>query len=313
MKKLFGFIMIISILLSFWGCSKEEAEDNTAFGPENKMSIVSTIGMIGDVAQEIGGDRVSVYTMMGPGIDPHLYKAKTGDLERLNNADLILYNGIHLEAKMADVLEKLAATRNVRAVAETVGEEELLIEEGAYDPHVWFDVDKWKIASGAILEALISTDPEGEIVYQENYRNYETKLTELDAYVRERAGELPAESRILITAHDAFNYFGEAYGFEVRGLQGISTVDEAGTGDVRDLADFIADNRVGALFVETSVSPKSIEALRAAVNDRGWDIQIGGELFSDAMGDAGTPEGTYLGMVRHNIDTIVAGLAVKEE
>ncbi|WP_053228403.1 metal ABC transporter solute-binding protein, Zn/Mn family [Spirochaeta cellobiosiphila] len=305
MKK---YILIALVVLSIIACNKETASKNKVYGESNKMDVVATIGMIGDVAQNIGGERVSVYSMMGPGVDPHLYKAKAGDVARLSDADLILYNGIHLEAKMGDILEKLSQTQNITMVSHVIPEDSLITVEQAHDPHIWFDVSNWIAVAGAIKDALISTDPAGIDVYQSHYDTYVKELQDLDNYVKKQAHTIPQDQRVLITAHDAFNYFGRAYGFEVRGLQGISTVDEAGTGDVRNLADFIADKKIGALFVESSVSPKSIKALQAAVINRGWNVTIGGELFSDAMGDSGSFKGTYIGMVTHNIDTIVSGL-----
>ncbi len=315
MKKKILKTIILSILpfILLIGCTKADTKAESSFSSDNKMNIVTTTAMISDVASEIGKDRVDVYSMMGPGVDPHLYKAKTSDLNRLTNSDLIIYNGIHLEAKMADVLEKLSSTKNIHSIEEGLDESDLITVEQAHDPHIWFDVNNWIIASKVIRDALISTDPDGKDIYQANYELYVSKLEELDSYVKSQAQKVPKEQRILITAHDAFNYFGRAYDFEVKGLQGISTVDEAGTLDVRNLAQFITDNKIKALFVESSVSPKSIQALQAAVESRGWNIKIGGELYSDAMGDANTFEGTYIGMVTHNIDTIVAGLLGEEE
>lgn len=315
MKKTVLKFSILSILSLFllMGCKKTTEETDKSFSTTNKMTVVTTTGMIGDVASEIGQDRVDVYSMMGPGVDPHLYKAKASDLDRLNNADLIIYNGIHLESKMADVLEKLSSTKNIHSVEEGIDENSLITIDQAHDPHIWFDVNNWIVASMVIRDALIATDPDGKSVYEANYDSYVSKLNDLNIYVIEQAQKVPEEQRILITAHDAFNYFGRAYGFEVMGLQGISTVDEAGTLDVRNLAEFITENKINALFVESSVSPKSIKAVQAAVASRGWDIEIGGELYSDAMGDAGTFEGTYIGMVTHNIDTIVSGLLGQQE
>lgn len=290
MKKKILKTIVLSILPLFLliGCTKTENKESTAFNSENKMTVVTTTAMIGDVASEIGKERVEVHSMMGPGVDPHLYKAKTSDLERLTSSDLIIYNGIHLEAKMADVLEKLSSTKNIHSIEEGLDETNLITIEQAHDPHIQFDVQNWITASKIIRDALISTDPDGKEIYQTNYESYITKLEELDTYVKSQAQKVPKEQRILITAHDAFNYFGRAYDFEVKGLQGISTVDEAGTLDVRNLAQFIAENKIKALFVESSVSPKSIQALQAAVESRGWNIIIGGELYSDAMGDANT-------------------------
>ncbi len=307
-------LVMLGVLFVLLGCAEDSEEERAAFGPENKMKIVATTGMIGDVASIIGGDRVDVYAMMGPGIDPHLYKAKAKDVERLSSADLILYNGLHLEAKMGEILEKISDTHNTVAVAETFGDDELIeVEEGAHDPHLWFDVEKWQVVTRNILNALKDTDPAGGKEYEESFNAYSNKLEELHEFVVEQTSRVPESRRVLITAHDAFSYFGDAYGFEVRGLQGISTVDEAGTGDVRNLADFIAEREISAIFVETSVSTKSIQALREAVRDRGFNVTIGGELFSDAMGTPGTPEGTYLGMVRHNTETIVEALLAGTE
>lgn len=309
MKRFLSILFLVSIL--FMSCQKVDSKKTFSYSEGQPMSVVTTTMMIGDVAANIGGERVQVYSMMGSGVDPHLYKAKVGDLSRLTKADLILYNGIHLEAKMGDVLEKLSQTQNIVAIAEGIPEETLIITDHAYDPHIWFDVANWIHASSVILDALIKTDPEGLSIYKANHDIYTKKLEELDRSTRAKAMSLSQEQRILVTAHDAFNYFGRAYGFEVKGLQGISTVDEAGTSDVRSLADFIVLHRIPALFIESSVSPKSIKALQAAVKARGWNVEIGGELYSDAMGSEGTQEGTYIGMVTHNIDTIVQGLSLE--
>jgi manganese/zinc/iron transport system substrate-binding protein len=273
--------------------------------------VVTTIGMITDIVQIVGGERVKVTGLMGPGVDPHLYKASERDVIRLIEADVIFYNGLHLEAKLGDVLEKLSKRRRVVAVTDTIPRDLLLKPEqfeGNYDPHVWFDVSLWQYAVMHVRDTLIQIDPSHAAGYMARAAAYLAELDQLDAYVKEQAARVPQERRVLITAHDAFNYFGRAYGFEVRGLQGISTVAEAGAGDLRALADFIVERQIPAIFVESSVSPRTIEALQAAVRDRGFSVTIGGQLYSDAMGDPGTPEGTYVGMVRHNIDTIVSAL-----
>ncbi len=267
--------------------------------------------MIADAVSEVGGDRVEVTALMGPGVDPHLYKASAGDVGRINRAGIVFYNGLHLEAAMADVL---GSTRQVKTVA--VGEAvdpSLLLRppefEGQYDPHIWFDVKLWSRAVERVRDALIEVDPEGEAVYRSSANRYLEELRALDEYVGRRVNEIDPSKRVLVTAHDAFNYFGRAYGLEVRGLQGISTATEAGASDVRALAEFIAQRRIPAIFLESSVSSRAIEAVQAAVRPQGFNVAIGGELFSDAMGDAGTEEGTYVGMVRHNVDTIVGALA----
>jgi manganese/zinc/iron transport system substrate-binding protein len=277
-----------------------------------EIKVVTTIGQIGDVVKNIAGDRVDLVELMGPGIDPHLYRASEGDVVSLADADIVFYNGLHLEAKMADVFEKMRGSVTTVAVTDEIDRDELLNPpefEGAYDPHVWFDVSKWMSVTEVIRDSFVDIDPEHAELYEDNARDYLAELEELDRYVAERAQLVLEEKRVLITAHDAFNYLGEAYDFEVRGLQGISTASETGTADLSGLADFIVEREIPAIFVETSVPQRFVEALREAVAARGSEVSIGGSLYSDAMGDAGTPEGTYIGMVRHNIDTIVAGLA----
>jgi manganese/zinc/iron transport system substrate-binding protein len=301
-------LLLLLLLLCVAGCGPGA---NVA-GDDGRLRVVATIGMIADAAERIGGPRVRVQALMGPGIDPHLYKATAGDVRRLAAAELILYNGLHLEAAMGDVMREMSGRRRTVAVAEAVPAHELLTPpefEGAYDPHVWFDVGLWKYAVDAVRLALADADPEHAPEYEARAVAYLDELDELDAWVRARIAELPSERRVLVTAHDAFNYFGRAYGVEVRGLQGINTAAEAGTADVQRLATFIVERRVPAVFVETSVPRRTIEAVQAAVRARGFHIEIGDPLFSDAMGAAGTPEGTYIGMVRHNVNTIVHALA----
>ena len=282
---------------------------------ERQVQVVATTSMIADLAREVGGDRVDVEGLMGPGVDPHLYRPRESDVARLVGADVVLYNGLELEGKMGEVLEQVQGRGIVaEPVAEGIPETALLAPpefQGNFDPHVWMDVSLWSEVAASVAAALSDLDPTHAETYADNLLAYQARLDSLDAYVRDRVAEVPPEMRVLVTAHDAFNYFGRAYGFDVRGLQGISTATEAGTADVRDLAAFVAERRIPALFVESSVSPRSIEAVREAVRDRGFDVQIGGNLFSDALGDAGTPEGTYEGMIRHNVDTIVSALTAE--
>jgi manganese/zinc/iron transport system substrate-binding protein len=300
---------LAALVLAASGCGAASSSD----GPGEIVHVVATTGMVADAAERVGGDRVSVRALMGPGVDPHLYKASEGDLRRLEAADAIFYNGLHLEAKMADVLQEIGERGRVaRAVAESIPPALLRrVSESQFDPHVWFDVRLWKHAVEAVRDTLAELDPAHAAVYEANAAAYLAELDDLHAYVLDEARRVPAERRVVITAHDAFEYFGAAYGFEVRGLQGISTVSEAGTRDVAELADFIVERRIPVVFVESSVSPRTIQAVQAAVRAQGFDVEIGGSLFSDAMGDAGTPEGTYPGMVRHNVDTIVSGLLGK--
>lgn len=301
-------ILMMLILLLTTACSSSKPAASVA---EGVLQITTTTSMITDITQMVGGDHVQVTGLMGAGIDPHLYVASEGDMELLQNADIIFYNGLLLEAQMAEILEQLGERKTVVAVAQGIDEERLLPwaqYADEYDPHVWFDVTLWMEAVAAIRDTLVAADATNADAYRANAASYLEELTKLDAYVKEQANRLPPEQRILITAHDAFHYFGRAYGFDVRGLQGISTASEAGTADVQALADFIAEKQIKALFIESSVPVRNIEALQAAVQARGFEVTIGGQLFSDAMGDPGTPEGTYVGMVRHNIDTIVGAL-----
>jgi manganese/zinc/iron transport system substrate-binding protein len=293
-----------TLLLS--GCTPPEPAEASG-----KLEVVTTVGMIKDVAENVGGRHVRVTGLMGPGVDPHLYKASEGDVRRLYRADVIFYGGLHLEARMAEVLEEMGERTRTVAVGEAIPKDSLRSPpefKGAYDPHVWFDVRLWMFTVPRIAETLAQADPAHAAEYRANAERYLGELRALDEYVRAQAARVPAERRVLVTAHDAFNYFGRAYGFQVRGLQGISTASEAGTADVQELADFIAGRRIPAVFVESSIPRRNVEAVQEAVASRGWRVRIGGELFSDALGTAGTPEGTYIGMVRHNIDTIVGAL-----
>jgi manganese/zinc/iron transport system substrate-binding protein len=244
-------------------------------------------------------------------VDPHLYKASAGDVRTLASADIIFYNGLHLEAAMGEVLDEMSDRSETVPIAEGIPAERRISSEyfvGSFDPHVWFDVALWATTAARVEESLIRLDPAGAEEYRNRAAVLRDTLASLDTWVRERIAELPEERRILVTAHDAFGYFGRAYGFEVVGLQGISTVTEAGTSDVQRIADLVVERGIPAIFAETSVSQRTIEAVQAAVRDRGKDVRIGGSLFSDAMGTAGTPEGTYPGMVRHNVNTIVDAL-----
>jgi manganese/zinc/iron transport system substrate-binding protein len=267
--------------------------------------------MIADAVREIAGDKVTLAALMGPGVDPHLYKASKGDIDNINRADLILYNGLHLEAKMADVLKKLSKSKPVVAVGDYVDSTHLRFPSGHQevpDPHIWFNVALWRDALVGVTEALAARDTIHATEYHRRAAALVDSLTALDSWVRSRIAEIPESQRIMITAHDAFGYFGEAYGIQVRGLQGLSTVSEAGLHDVTSMVDFLVANKIKAVFVESSVPRKTIEAVVDGCAAAGHNIDIGGELFSDAMGREGTPEGTYMGMVRHNVNTIVEAL-----
>ena len=307
MKRIYISLLLMFIFV-YTGCDPRQQPDAST---EGKLRVVTTIGMITDIVKNVGGERVEVTGLMGPGVDPHLYKASAGDVHRLTSAQIIFFNGLHLESKMGDILAKMTGNTKTVAVTDAVDRNLLLTPpefEGQYDPHVWFDVTLWMRAVGKVRDTLSEYDSDNTLMYWSNAERYLAKLAELHEYVNAQAARVPSEQRVLVTAHDAFNYFGKAYGFEVRGLLGISTATEAGIADVQELATFIAERRIPAIFVESSVSSRSLTAVQAAVNSKGVDVKIGGELFSDAMGNKGTPEGTYIGMVRHNIDTIVTAL-----
>lgn len=303
-------IITILILTGFIlsACAPSQpAEDIT----ERMINVVATTSMIADAVENIGGDRVDVTNLMGPGIDPHLYKASESDVSKMAGADIIFYNGLGLEAQMAEVFQQMRGQIVTVAVAEVIDEAELLEDEeyeDAPDPHIWFDVSMWMRAVEQIRDSLVELDPDSSAIYEANAASYLAQLEELHEYILEQAARVPEDQRVLITAHDAFQYFGAAYGFEVRGLQGISTETEAGTADVRELADFIVDRDIKAIFIETSVPDRSILAVQAAVEARDHRVEIGGELYSDALGSPGSQAGTYIGMLGYNIDTIVNAL-----
>jgi len=277
-----------------------------------QLEVVTTIGMITDAARRVGGDRIRVTGLMGPGVDPHLYRATAGDVRSLAAAHLLLYGGLHLEAAMGDVLEEMGSRTRTVAVAEGIPTERLLAASpdypGQFDPHVWFDVELWMEAVRQVQAALVETDPAGAEGYRERGDAYLAELEALDRWVHQQIEQIPPERRVLVTAHDAFHYFGRAYGVEVRGLQGISTVVEPGAAEVQALARFLVERRIPAIFVESSVPRRTLEAVTAAIRSGGGKVEIGGELFSDAMGIEGTPEGSYVGMVRHNVNTLVRAL-----
>ncbi len=282
-------------------------------GPrEGKVRAVTTIGMVADLVKQVGGERVEVEQLMGPGVDPHLYKPTPQDAARLGRADVIFYSGLMLEGRMGDLFAKLARSgKKAYPITESVEEQRLLEPaefEGHYDPHLWFDVSLWAETVPAIVKGLSEVDPEGQAVYEQNGQALAAKLAALHAWCLEKAAELPERARILVTSHDAYNYFGRAYGFKVVGLQGVSTVSEAALADMASLVDLIKKEQVKAIFVETSVNPA---AIRRVSQDAG--VKIGGELFSDAMGEPGEIKGgfdvgAYEGMVKYNLTTIVEAL-----
>lgn len=300
---------LLTLVACLAGC--EERGTPASGAGAGRLKIVATTGMIGDVAANIAGERAQVTTLMGEGVDPHLYKASPGDVRLLADADVIFYNGLHLEGRMADVIVKMAQKQTVVRVTEGIEESRLREPPefaGHFDPHVWFDVMLWAKAAERVRDALVEKDPAGRGVYEANAERYLGELRALDAWAREMIATIPEQNRVMVTAHDAFGYLGAAYGLKVLGVQGISTDSEASLQDINGLVDLLVEGKVPAVFVESTVPRKTIDALIEGCRARGHTVAVGGELFSDAMGAEGTAEGTYIGMVRHNVGTVARAL-----
>jgi len=303
--KCFLGVVVFSLSLILFGCSADTTNE------DREGVVVATTGQIADAIKAISGDHLQVSALMGPGVDPHLYKATQSDLSKLDKAEVIFYNGLHLEGQMLDIFEQMSKSKSVLAVGETLNKQDLLASDDdamLHDPHIWFDIELWKGVVQAISTKLQEEYPEFKDDFVANEKEYLKQLDELQTYAKDRVNEIPEKQRILVTAHDAFNYFGRSQGFEVRGLQGLSTDSEYGVKDVQQMVDFLVANKIKAIFIESSVSDKAMKAVIEGAKEKGHDIVIGGELFSDAMGAEGTKEGTYMGMYQHNIDTIVDAL-----
>lgn len=315
LQSVWGFLLpVLALCLSLAGCSPSgETQNQAPEGNGASLRIVATTGMLADAARAIAGDLASVEALMGPGIDPHYYKATQGDVGKLRGADLVVHNGLHLEGRMQEVLEALRREKPVFALTDGLDQASLRLvgdanQANVYDPHVWFDVRLWSQGIEYLAGAFGQAFPEHNKAFQNNAAAYRDTLERLDQHLREAYGTVPKQNRILVTSHDAFSYFGKAYGFEVRGLQGVSTVTEVSLRDLANLVDTMVERQIPAVFVESSVSPRTIQSLVEGCKQKGWTIAIGGELFSDAMGDAGTFEGRYTGMLEHNARLIVEGL-----
>ena len=292
------------------GCTREGVSETEAPTPE----IVCTTGQVADLVRHVTGDRVRCVALMGAGVDPHLYKPSHRDLRKLLRARVVFYNGLHLEGRLADVLETLSRRQPTFAVTE------VLIQQhyqrlrsspdfaGHYDPHVWFDVALWAECLPAIAERLAVVWPEHAVAFREAARSYQQDLQAIDEDCRRKLAEIPDERRVLVTAHDAFGYWGQAYGMEVHGLQGLSTADEADLRSLNDLVTLLVERRIKAIFVESSVPRRNVEALVNGCAARGHQLVVGGELYSDAMGPPGSPAESYTGMLRHNLSTMVRAL-----
>lgn len=284
----------------------------SALAAEKKITVATTITMVADLVKQVGGERVEVQSLMGPGVDPHLYKASASDVITLQRAEVIFYSGLLLEGKMQDIFAKMARTKKfVYPVTEAIPVEKLLEPPefaGHYDPHVWFEIPLWTMCVDTVVKGLSEFDPAGKADFEKRGAAYKTKLAELHQWALKRTAELPEKNRILVTSHDAFNYLGRAYGFQVVALQGISTVTETSSADMVKLVEFIKQRGVKAIFVESSVPHKTIERV---AKDAG--VKVGGELFSDATGTPGAMEngydlGTYEGMIKHNLNAVVEAL-----
>lgn len=310
-QPVFAGLAAVATAVALTGCGPSGAQEDSA-GRDTKHQIVATVGMIADIVRQVAGERAEVLNIVGEGVDPHLYKPTSLDVKALYSADVIFYNGLLLEGKMADLLARMAGEgKPVHAIAVAIvkqGDFVMKTERERDDPHVWMDVGGWIRAVQAVADALAAFDPGSADSYRANAAAYTEQLEELDGYARRVLASIPESSRVLVTAHDAFHYLARAYGMEVRGIQGISTESEAGVKDIEALVNLLVERKIPAVFVETSVSDKNVRALVEGARARGHEVRVGGKLFSDAMGPAGTYEGTYIGMIDHNVTTIARAL-----
>ena len=314
-RKNWPALLLLMPLFVAGGCTSNAPPSNNEgavkFSGEYPIHVVATVGMVADLVRNVGGEHLNVDQICGPGVDPHLYHPLTEDNRLLRSADMVFYCGLMLEGKMTDALIQIARNKPVLAVTELIDKSLLLEPEefaGHYDPHVWMDVSAWSKCVTAIEKSLADFDPIHAKDYAANAAAYQQRLSALHSYGVESIATIPAGSRILITSHDAFNYFGRAYGLEVIGVQGLSTESEAGVQHINDLVDLLVEKNVRAVFVESTVDKKNIKALQEGAASKGHEVLIGGELFSDAMGPTGTYESTYIGMLDHNITLVTRGL-----
>ncbi len=307
-KKIGIMAGILMLLILSCGNSKGNGEEKKS--DIGKIKIVTTTTMLTDLVKTIGGDKVEVSGLMGEGVDPHLYIAGAGDIKKLTEADIVIYGGLHLEGKMTEIFEKMEKeNKKIINVGDKLDKSKIVMEEeNVPDPHVWFDTELWKNEAEIVADELSKINEENSAYYMENLQKYKMELDELTSYIKSSINEIPEKSRVLVTAHDAFGYFGKQFGLEVKAIQGVSTDSETGTKNINDLADFIVKRDIKAIFVESSVPKKSIEALQEAVKSKGKEVKIGGELYSDSLGDKEHNTDTYIKTVKANADTIVNAL-----
>ncbi len=306
-KKLnFAFIFLIITIILFTACKSKNIEK------KDILSVVCTTTFVHDLCETVGGKNIEAVALMSPGINPHLYNASAGDVDKIQQADILVYNGLHLEGKMEELFENLSQNgKDIICLEAAISKSALIYADentNIADPHIWFDVKLWQVAAKYLAEELSRLDPQNKASYLSNYEKYNEELKVLDTYINKHINLLCEQQRVLITAHDAFGYFGKAYGFEVLGLQGTNTNSEASTADISNLASFIAENKINAIFIESSVSPKTIEALQEAVLAKGFEVEIGGQLYSDSLGDESTGHDSYISTFKANIDTITTAL-----
>jgi len=313
-RRLAALAALATLAVLATGCANTGERSGPAAVGSGELDVVTTTNFITDTVSQIGGDRVSVKALMGPGVDPHLYKASAGDVSALRDAEIIFYGGLFLEAKMEEVFREIGESRPVYAVTESMPRERLLAApvdataEEEYDPHVWFDPTLWRYAALTVRDRLTAVDPDGAATYSRNTLEFLADLERLDRESKRKLAGVPEGRRVLVTSHDAFRYLGRRYDVEVAAIQGLSTAAEATTEDIERIAALIAERGVKAVFIESSVPRQTVEAVLASARDRGQDSVVGGELYSDAAGEAGTPEGTYQGMFESNVDKLAEGL-----
>lgn len=311
--RLTSALLALALLVFVAGCGTGDGSASAGEIADRKIQVTTTTNWHTDLAQQIGGDRVEVEGLMGPGVDPHLYQATAGDVQTLADSDIAIWNSLNLEGKMEEVFDEVGEGIPVVAVGEAVPVEDRIPVEDVsgeeFDPHIWFDTEAWALAAGAVADAFKELDPEHATGYEQRLEAFEAELESTDAEIRAQVEEVAERSRVLVTSHDAFSYFARSYGFEVAAIQGKSTAGDATTADIRRVAARVADAQLGAIFPESSVPRQTVEAVLAAAEAQGQSSAVAdGELYGDALGPPDSPEGEYAGAVRHNADLIVEGL-----